>query len=232
MFEQPDRGAAALAGLGAAIVLEDDGPSRFRRVAERWRELCAEAVVDSPDGPPGAGLIAFGGFAFAPDGARAPHWRGFAAASLAVPEVAIARATTAAAERVVLTLTALACPDDLPEDLLERLCGRVEELRVRELPLLDPDPVGEFVLASAMPPEHYEQAVSQAVALASRGEAREDRARARGAGPGALRRMTRRPCSACCGRSSRPASPSASAAERPRWWPPARSCCCAARASA
>ncbi len=38
-----------------------------------------------------------------------------------------------------------------------------------ELPLLDPDPAGEFVLASAMPPEHYEQAVSQAVALAAQG---------------------------------------------------------------
>ena len=101
VFEQPDRGAAALAGLGAAIVLEDDGPSRFRRVAERWRALCAEAVVDYPDGPPGAGLIAFGGFAFAADGARAPHWRGFAAASLAVPEVAIARARNGGGRRVV-----------------------------------------------------------------------------------------------------------------------------------
>ncbi len=170
VFEQPDRGSAALAGLGAAIVLEDEGPSRFRDVAERWRELCAEAVVDSPDGPPGAGLIAFGGFAFAPDGARAPHWRGFAAASLTVPEVAIARAVSGGGERVVLTLTALACPDDLPQDLLDRLSRRVEELRAQELPLLDPDPAGEFVLASAMPPEHYEQAVSQAAALASQGK--------------------------------------------------------------
>ncbi len=169
VLEQPDRGAAALAGLGAAIELEEDGPARFGRAAERWRELCAEAVVDSPDGPPGAGLIACGGFAFAPDGARAPHWRGFAAASLVVPEVAIARGTHGGGRRVVLTLTAQACPDDLPEDLLERLCARVEALRTRALPLLDPDPAGEFVLASAMPPEHYEQAVSQAVALACEG---------------------------------------------------------------
>ena len=120
VLEQPDRGAAALAGIGAAIELEEDGPARFGRVAERWRELCAEAVVDSPDGPPGAGLIACGGFAFAPDGGRAPHWRGFAPASLVVPEVAIARGTHGGGRRVVLTLTAQACPDDLPEDLLER----------------------------------------------------------------------------------------------------------------
>jgi salicylate biosynthesis isochorismate synthase/menaquinone-specific isochorismate synthase len=169
VFEQPDRGAAALAGLGEAVVLEETGAARFRSVAERWRVLCAEAVVDYPDGPPGAGLVCFGGFAFAPDGARAPHWRGFAAASLVVPEVAISRGTRGGVLRTVFTLTAQACPDDLPEDLLETLRARAEELQVRELPLLDPDPAGEFVLASAMPPEHYEQAVSQAVALASEG---------------------------------------------------------------
>ena len=42
-------------GSAPAIVLEDDGPARFRRVAERWRELCAEAVVDSPTVPPARG---------------------------------------------------------------------------------------------------------------------------------------------------------------------------------
>jgi len=169
-FEQPDRGAAALAGLGEAVVLQDAGPARFSRVAERWRRLCAEAVVDTPAGPPGAGLVAFGGFAFAADGARAPHWRGFPPASLTVPELTIARGTHAGRRRVALTLTALACPDDLPEDLAGRLSERLAELRVRELPLLDPDPAGEFVLASAMPPEHYEHAVSRAVALAGEGK--------------------------------------------------------------
>ena len=168
-FEQPDRGAAALAGLGAAVVLEADGEHRFRDVAERWRELCARAAVDQPAGPPGAGLVAFGGFAFAPDGARAPHWRGFHPASLVVPEAAIARARHDGRERVTLTLTALACPDDLPDELAGRLAGRVEELRIAPLPLLDPDPAGEFVLASAMPPEHYEHAVARAVELASEG---------------------------------------------------------------
>jgi salicylate biosynthesis isochorismate synthase/menaquinone-specific isochorismate synthase len=36
---------------------------------------------------------------------------------------------------------------------------------VRELPLLDPAPAGRFQIASAMPPEHYEAAVSRAVEL-------------------------------------------------------------------
>jgi salicylate biosynthesis isochorismate synthase len=168
-FEQPDRGAAALAGLGAATVLEDAGPGRFRRLAERWRELCARAVVDAPSAPSGAGLIAFGGFAFAPDGGQARHWRGFPPASLVVPELAIARGTRAGTPRVVLSVTALAGPDDLPEDLAGRLGARVQELRMQSLPLLDPDPAGEHLLASAMPPEHYEQAVSRAVELASQG---------------------------------------------------------------
>jgi isochorismate synthase len=169
VFEQPDRGSAALAGMGSAVVLEDSGPERFRRVAERWRELCAEAVVDTPTAPAGAGLVAFGGFAFAPDGAHAPHWGGFEPASLAVPELAIARATRGDEERVVMSVTALACPDDLPEDLAGRLAARVEELRTQPLPLLDPDPAGEFVVASAMAPEHYEHAVSRAVELECEG---------------------------------------------------------------
>ena len=169
VFEQPDRGSAALAGTGAAVVLEDTGPGRFRRVAERWRELCAEAVVDSPSAPAGAGLVAFGGFAFAPDGAHAPHWRGFPPASLTVPELALARGADGQGSRVVLSVTALACPDDVPEELASRLAARVEALRLRPLALLDPDPAGEHVVASAMAPEHYEHAVARAVALEEEG---------------------------------------------------------------
>ncbi len=79
-----------------------------------------------------------------------------------------------------MSVTALACPDDLPEDLAGRLAARVEELRMQPLPLLDPDPAGEFVVASAMAPEHYEHAVSQGRRAGVRGQAREDRARAGG----------------------------------------------------
>ena len=170
VFEQPDRGRAALAGLGAAVTLRADGPQRFREVAERWRELSADAVADAPVGPPGSGLIAFGGFAFAPDGGRAAHWRGFEPASLTVPEVAIARSNREGRTSVRLALAALASADDLPEELLERLQRRVAELQSRPLPLLDPSPAGEFMVGSAMPPEHYEQAVARAVELAGAGE--------------------------------------------------------------
>ena len=181
MFEQPDRGRAALAGLGEAISLRAAGAGRFATVAERWRALSAAAVSDPADEPAGGGPVAVGGFAFAPEGGAAPHWQGFEPASLTVPEVALARGErrgeltgaadpVGAANPVVrLTLAALASPDDVPEELLARLERRVAELRASALPLLDPAPTGRFQVASAMPPEHYEGAVARAVELIGAG---------------------------------------------------------------
>jgi salicylate biosynthesis isochorismate synthase len=196
-LEQPDRGGAALATLGQAACVQATGAERFAQVADRWRELAAGAVADQPDDPDGEGVgggpIALGGFAFAPDGGRAPHWRGFAPASLVVPEVALVRrrhgapgasgaagvrATDArgagrvrggAAADVRMTLSALATPDDTCEQLLQRLERRVGELAQRPLPLLDPAPAGRFEVVSAMPPEHYEGAVARARELIAAG---------------------------------------------------------------
>jgi len=158
-LEQPDRDRTAVATLGAVAHLRAAGPSRFAALAEEWRELAGSALADEPEGPPGSGLIAAGGFAFAPEGARAPHWRGFAPADLAVPEVAIARR----GDDVRLTLAVLATPDDLPEELAARAEARLHALRERPLPLLDPDPAGRHTVASVAPPEHYEAAVARAV---------------------------------------------------------------------
>ncbi len=167
LFEQPDRGRAALAGLGEVARLQASGPGRFSEVSERWRGLAAEAVGEGPADAAEAGPLAMGGFAFAPDGGGAPHWDGFAAAELTVPEVTLARREGSG---VRMTLAAMASPDDLPDDLLARLTARADELRMRSLPLLDPDPVGRFQVASAMPPEHYEQAVASAVEMIGEGE--------------------------------------------------------------
>ena len=71
--------------------LEGCGAGRFDRAAAAWRELAGSAEADAPDGPAGAGLVAVGAFAFADDGGAAPHWAGFEAADLIVPEVALAR---------------------------------------------------------------------------------------------------------------------------------------------
>jgi menaquinone-specific isochorismate synthase len=186
VFEQPDRGGAALAALGEVARLHAAGAERFARVADSWRELAAAAVADTTDEPAGAGVgggpIAVGGFAFAPDGGAAPHWQGFEPASLTVPEIALVRSarggerTSAprspgcAGPVACMTLAALAAPDDLPEELLARLERRLAELRADALPLLDPAPSGRFQVASAMPPEHYEQAVARARELIAVGE--------------------------------------------------------------
>ena len=176
-FEQPDRDGAALAALGCAARVPADGgdaaPRRFRRderrrasrderfsaAAAAWRELTGRAVCDPPDGPAGAGLVAVGGFAFAPAGGAAPHWAGFGAAGLTVPEVAIARR----GRDVRLTVAVLAEADDMPEELVVRVERRLAGTRRRPLPLLDPAPSGRFRIASTAPPEHYEAAVARAV---------------------------------------------------------------------
>src|SRR3954453_950364 len=158
-FEQPDRDGASLATVGRVRAIAARGPGRFARAATAWRELAGRAEADPPDGPAGAGLVAVGGFAFAPDGGAAPHWSGFGAGELTVPEVALARR----GEDVRLTLAALAAPDDVPDELPARLEARLSALRDRPLPLLDPDPIGRFQIASTAPPEHYEGAVARAV---------------------------------------------------------------------
>jgi isochorismate synthase len=174
VFEQPDRGGAALATLGEVAHLSASGPGRFGVVADRWRGMSAAAVADPTEGL-GSGPIAVGGFAFAPDGGGAPHWAGFEPASLIVPEVALTRREPRrdrgdARAEVRLTLAAMAHPDDLAEELMVRLERRLAELRDAPLPLLDPAPAGRYQVASAMPPEHYEAAVASAVRLIEQGE--------------------------------------------------------------
>lgn len=166
-FEQPDRDRTALAALGCVRAIEASGADRFDVVARTWRRLAADAVADPPDGPAGAGLVAVGGFAFAPHGGRSPVWSGFEPASLHVPEVAFARR----GDDVRLTVAALATPDDDPAQLLARIEARLESLRdAASLPLLDPAPAGRYTVVSAMPPEHYESAVVRAVERIRAGE--------------------------------------------------------------
>jgi salicylate biosynthesis isochorismate synthase len=165
VFEQPDRGDSALAALGQVVCLEDSGPDRFAAVADRWRVLSAAAVADPPGDPGSGGPVAVGGFAFDPDGGSSHAWQGFQPASLLVPEVALVREQRDGERHVRLTLAALAQPDDTSEDLLARLSGRLDELSVTPLALLDPAPTGRFQVSSGMPPEHYEAAVGRAVEM-------------------------------------------------------------------
>jgi salicylate biosynthesis isochorismate synthase len=170
VFEQPERKQVALATLGEVASLSAHGPERFAAVADRWRALSAAAVSDPLGDPDHSGPVAVGGFAFADDGGSAPAWKGFSPASLTVPEVALARDEHKGQQRVRMTLSALAAPDDTPEDLLAALRRRVSELRYRPLALVDPAPAGRSQVLSAMPPEHYEAAVARAVELIRSGE--------------------------------------------------------------
>jgi len=158
-LEQPDADAFALAALGCVRPIEGAGSGRFGQAADAWRSLVSEAAADDADGPRGSGPVAVGGFAFSPHGAASADWQGFAAASLHVPEIAIARR----GEEVRLTVCVLARPDDDPAALAGRAAERVRDLVDAPLPLLDPSPVEPARVASAMPPEHYVAAVQRAV---------------------------------------------------------------------
>jgi isochorismate synthase len=165
-FEQPDHGGAAVAALGCVRVLEAHGPARFVALSRAWQETSGTALVDAPAAVPGSGLIAAGGFAFAPQGGTSLRWRGFPAASLMVPEISLARRDGEA----WLTLNVDCAPDDTTDELVGRAQRRLRGLRSGELPMLDPAPSGRYKVASGMPPAHYEQAVARGVQRIRSGE--------------------------------------------------------------
>jgi isochorismate synthase len=165
-FEQPDRDGAAVAALGAATLLEAGGEDRFARIARRWRAAVGSAVAERVEGPPGSGLIAVGGFAFAPDGGATRRWNGFASASLAVPELSLARR----AGETWVTVNVRVSPDDMLAELVAGAHARLASVGAASLPLLDPAPTGAYRVSSSMPPSHYEEAVARALQRIRGGE--------------------------------------------------------------
>jgi isochorismate synthase len=165
-LDQPDRDAIALAALGAVRTLEASGPGRFDDLAQRWRALAAAALADEGPGAPGAGLVALGGFAFAPDGGASPVWSGFAPASLVVPELSLARR----GRSTWLTVNVDVAPDDTAGDAETRVAARLAALRAVGLPLFDPAPTGGYEVVSPMPPAHFEEAVARATERIRAGE--------------------------------------------------------------
>jgi salicylate biosynthesis isochorismate synthase len=168
-LEQPDRDGFVLAALGEAAVVEASGAERFARAAGECRELAGRVLADDAasdhDRPAAAGPVLTGGFSFAPAGGATPEWRSLAPAQLTMPEVALARERGEAR----LTVTVAVEPDDSPEAPGRRAAGRLEELRPRAMPLLDPDPVERASVAAATPPAHYEASVARAVELIAEG---------------------------------------------------------------
>jgi isochorismate synthase len=165
-FEQPDRDGSAVAALGCLRSLEPTEGNRFTEVGSAWSALSRTARRDTPPGPPGSGLIAVGGFAFADGGSSSPAWAGFAPASLIVPEVSLAREKG----ETWLSLNAEVAPDDTEDDVLHRCRRRLDSLRSAPLPLVDPAPAGRATVSSPMPPAHFEEAVARAVQRIRAGE--------------------------------------------------------------
>ncbi|MEP9384928.1 isochorismate synthase [Nocardioides sp. KR10-350] len=76
------RRGEGLVGWGVAAAVRTSGPARFAEAAKWWSELVARAEVSDAVDEPGTGLIAWGSFAFADDGADSV---------LVVPRVVVGR---------------------------------------------------------------------------------------------------------------------------------------------
>jgi len=91
-WEQPDRGGFALAGVGAASEVVSRGPDRFDDVESECAEIARDRIAAEPtDIPPGTGPVWVGGFAFSPEGGRAPLWSSLPPALVVMPELMLAR---------------------------------------------------------------------------------------------------------------------------------------------
>jgi salicylate biosynthesis isochorismate synthase len=160
-WEQPDRDGFALAGLGSVHEAVSRGHGRFDDLVSECAAITRGRVADEPqDLPAGAGPVWVGGFAFAADGATAPHWSSFPPALLVLPELSLLRASGSC----WLTLSAVAGAGSDPTAIGDRLRARVASLRERELPLADPHPHGEVRIVSVTPPGRYEASVAAATA--------------------------------------------------------------------
>jgi isochorismate synthase len=160
-WEQPDRGFA-LAGLGAAHVAISRGDRRFSDLSHECARVMRGRTSDEPDDlPAGSGPVWVGGFAFDPEGARAPHWSSFPPALMVLPELSLARVDG----RTYLTVSGIAS-----DGLADRLARRIAALHAEALPLIDPHPSGATRIASAAPPGRFEEAVAAAVERIRSGE--------------------------------------------------------------
>jgi isochorismate synthase len=106
--------AFAMAGLGAAWVVEGRGNGRFAQTATAWRTLCADAVVEAPADTIGVGPILLGGFAFDPAQPAGPGWDGYPDGRLVLPRYLLSNVDGA----TWLTINAVLAPGDRPAAVL------------------------------------------------------------------------------------------------------------------
>ncbi|MFS8640460.1 MAG: hypothetical protein LOD90_06560 [Symbiobacteriaceae bacterium] len=79
------RGEQSMVGLGAAAVIEAEGPAPLRQVEAAWAQLAGGAVAEGPPGAWGTGPVLLGGIAFDPAAGADPVWAGFPAARFVLP---------------------------------------------------------------------------------------------------------------------------------------------------
>lgn len=167
VIEQPARDGAVVAGIGCVAEMRTDGGRRFSMLARAWRELLARSSGDQLDGAvAGAGPIAIGGLAFAPDRAHSREWAGFESASLMVPEIAIARRGSETRLTAALAVEDGADTDAGIDALVQRACRLELDARLPEMPLYPSAPV----VSGVAPPEHYVEAVQRATERIQRGD--------------------------------------------------------------
>jgi salicylate biosynthesis isochorismate synthase/menaquinone-specific isochorismate synthase len=158
VWEQPERDGFALGAMGSAWTVEGIADAnRFGGAATACAELMRDAVADDGlAGPPAAGPVWVGGFAFAPHGGVDPQWDLFPPSLLVLPTLSIARQGS----RAVATVNVVCRPDTPPS--VAAAYGRLEALTSAPIPLTDPDPRGGFEIVSVQPPESYVEAVARA----------------------------------------------------------------------
>jgi salicylate biosynthesis isochorismate synthase/menaquinone-specific isochorismate synthase len=158
VWEQPERDGFALGAMGSAWTVEGIADvNRFGGAAVACADLMRDAVVDAEvGGPPAAGPVWVGGFAFASHGGVDSQWDLFPPSLLVLPALSIARQGA----RAVATVNVICRPDDSPG--VAAAYSRLEALTSVPIPLTDPDPRSGFEIVSVLPPESYVEAVARA----------------------------------------------------------------------
>jgi len=134
-WERPAAGRAIVA-LGRAGAIEVEGARRFSEASERAASLFERLHVAGPGGSADAGPFLVGGFAFANTAPSEPHWKGFAAGRMILPEITLAANATGCWCTIVRSVEPAECAQ--AEARVREICDslrvdldRVEGLLIR-----------------------------------------------------------------------------------------------------
>jgi isochorismate synthase len=105
----------SIVGLGAAYSLVATGPERYQHVAQAWRNLLADGLVEDPERLAWTGPVLLGGFSFDPLRPAAPHWAGLPPARLVLPERLLTQ-HDGEAWQTTNVLVPRSCPVDEPQN--------------------------------------------------------------------------------------------------------------------